>query len=101
VRQGRPRHWPGTRFARVAARLIPARIDLAGTDTNILKLWPAWWTFTTSRALVSANNAVEPALRSLVPKRKISEPTQSLRGDPFLSPGLTVQETCLRQAVNL
>lgn len=73
----------------------------ANTCANILKLWPALWTFTTHAALVPTNNAAEQALRSLVLKRKISGPTRSLRGDQFLARGYTVHETCLRQGVNL
>ena len=73
----------------------------AKTCANILKLWPALWTFTTNPALGPTNNAAEQALRSLVLKRKISGPTRSLRGDHFLSRGFTVHETCLRQGVDL
>ena len=73
----------------------------ANTCANVLKLWPALWTFTSNEALVPTNNAAEQALRSLVLKRKISGPTRSLRGDQFLARGYTVHETCLRQGVNL
>jgi len=73
----------------------------ANTCANILKLWPALWTFATHDALVPTNNAAEQALRSLVLKRKISGPTRSLRGDQFLARGYTVHETCLRQGVDL
>lgn len=73
----------------------------ANTCANILKLWPALWTFTTNPSLVPTNNAAEQALRSLVLKRKISGPTRSLRGDQFLSRGFSVHETCLRQGRDL
>jgi transposase len=73
----------------------------ANTCANILKLWPALWTFTTHEMLVPTNNAAEQALRSLMLKRKISGPTRSLRGDHFLARGYTVHETCLRQGVDL
>jgi len=73
----------------------------ANTCANIIKLWPALWSFTTHDALVPTNNAAEQALRSLVLKRKISGPTRSLRGDQFLARGYTVHETCLRQGVDL
>jgi len=73
----------------------------ANTCANILKLWPALWTFATHDLLVPTNNAAEQALRSLVLKRKISGPTRSLRGDHFLARGYTVHETCLRQGVDL
>lgn len=73
----------------------------ANTCANILKLWPALWSFTTNPALAPTNNAAEQALRSIVLKRKISGPTRSLRGDQFLSRGFSVHETCLRQGVDL
>ena len=73
----------------------------ANTCANILKLWPALWTFTTNTALAPTNNAAEQALRSLVLKRKISGPTRSLRGDQFLARGFTAHESCLRQGVDL
>ena len=73
----------------------------ARTCANILKLWPALWSFTTNPVLAPTNNAAEQALRSLVLKRKISGPTRSLRGDHFLSRGFTAHEPCLRQGVDL
>ena len=73
----------------------------ARTCANLLKLWPALWTFTTDPALAPTNNAAEQALRSLVLKRKISGPTRSLRGDQFIARGFTAHETCLRQGRNL
>jgi transposase len=73
----------------------------AKTCANILKLWPALWSFTTNAVLTPTNNAAEQALRSIVLKRKISGPTRSLRGDEFLARGFTVHETCLRQGVDL
>ena len=73
----------------------------ARTCANLLKLWPALWTFTTNPALAPTNNAAEQALRSLVLKRKICGPTRSLRGDQFNSRGFTAHETCLRQGRDL
>ena len=73
----------------------------ANTCANILKLWPALWTFTTNPSLAPTNNAAEQALRSIVLKRKISGPTRSLRGDLFLSRGFSVHESCLRQGRDL
>lgn len=73
----------------------------ANTCANVLKLWPALWSFTTNPMLQPTNNAAEQALRSLVLKRKISGPTRSRRGDQFLARGFSVHETCLRQGVDL
>ena len=82
----------------IAQQLCPRT---AKTCANILKLWPALWTFTTNPALSPTNNAAEQALRSIVLKRKISGPTRSLRGDHFVARGFSVHETCLRQGVDL
>ena len=73
----------------------------ARTCDNILKLWPALWTFTTNPALAPTNNAAEQALRSSVLRRKISGPSRSLRGDRFIARGFTAHETCLRQGRDL
>jgi len=73
----------------------------ANTCANVLKLWPALWTFTTNANLAPTNNAAEQALRGIVLKRKISGPTRSLRGDQFLSRGFSVHETCRRQGRDL
>lgn len=73
----------------------------ANTCANILKLWPALWSFTSNDQLAPTNNAAEQALRGIVLERKISGPTRSLRGDQFLARGFSVHETCLRQGVDL
>ncbi len=69
----------------------------ANTCANILKLWPALWTFATHDALVPTNNAVEQALRGIVLKLKISGPTRSRRGDEFIARGFSAYESCRRQ----
>jgi transposase len=73
----------------------------ANTCANILKLWPAPWTFTTNPSLAPTNNAAEQALRSSVLKRKISGPTRSPRGDQFLARDFRVHESCARQGRDL
>jgi len=73
----------------------------ANTCGNLLKLWPALWTFTTNAAVPPTNNDAEQALRALVLKRKISGPTRSKRGDQFVARGFTVYETCRRQGRDL
>ena len=73
----------------------------ANNCSNILKFWPALWSFTSNDSLVPTSNAAEQALRSLVLKRKISGPTRSLRGNQFLARGLTAHESCLRQGRDL
>ena len=73
----------------------------AKTCTNLLKLWPAMWTFVDNPMVPPTNNAAEQGLRALVLKRKISGPTRSKRGDDFLAHGFSVYETCRRQGRDL
>lgn len=73
----------------------------ANTCANLLKLFPALWTFLDNEAVPPTNNDAERALRSLVLKRKISGPTRSRRGDDFLANGFSVYETCRRQGRDL
>jgi transposase len=58
-----------------------------GTCTELLKLWPALWSFTGRPDVPATNNDAELALRSIVLKRKISGPTRSRRGDDFIAAG--------------
>ena len=69
----------------------------AATCANLLKLWPALWTFLHQPQVPPTNNDAERALRPLVLKRKVSGPTRSRRGDEFLARGFSVIETCRRQ----
>ena len=67
------------------------------TCANVLKLWPALWTFLGDAAVPPTNNAAEQALRTIVLKRKISGLTRSRRGEEFIARGYTVVESCKRQ----
>jgi transposase len=73
----------------------------ANTCANLLKLWPALWTFLSDAAVPPTNNEAERALRALVLKRKISGPTRSRRGDEFIARGFSAYETCRRQGRDL
>ena len=73
----------------------------ANTCANLLKLWPALWTFLGNAGVPPTNNEAERALRALVLKRKISGPTRSRRGDEFIAHGFSVYETCRRQGRDL
>lgn len=73
----------------------------AKTCANVLKLWPALWTFLSNSAVPPTNNAAEQALRSLVLKRKISGPTRSRRGEQFLARGFSVLQSCRLQGRNV
>jgi transposase len=73
----------------------------ARTCANVLRLWPALWTFLDHAAVPPTNNEAERALRALVLKRKISGPTRSRRGDEFIARGFSAYESCRRQGRNL
>jgi transposase len=73
----------------------------AKTCANLLKLWPALWSFLDDKTVPPTNNEAERALRALVLKRKISGPTRSRRGADFIARGFSVYETCRRQGRDL
>lgn len=73
----------------------------AKTCTNLLKLWPAMWTFLDRPEVEPTNNTAEQALRGIVLKRKISGPTRSRRGDEFIAYGFSALESCRRQGRDL
>lgn len=73
----------------------------ARTCANLLRMWPALWTFTHHPEVEPTNNAAEQALRGIVLKRKISGPTRSRRGEEFIARGFSVLESCRRQGRNL
>jgi len=73
----------------------------AKTCANLLRLWPALWTFTHHPDVEPTNNAAEQALRGIVLKRKISGPTRSRRGEEFIARGFSVLESCRRQGRNM
>jgi len=73
----------------------------ARTCANVLRLWPALWTFLHNQDVPPTNNDAERALRAIVLKRKISGPTRSRRGDEFIARGFSAYETCRRQGRNL
>ena len=65
---------------------------------NLLKLWPALWTFVTAEGVQPTNNAAERALRGPVIYRKLSHGTQSEDGERFIERALSVSVTCRLQA---
>lgn len=73
----------------------------AKTCANLLKLWPAMWTFLENANVEPTNNAAEQALRGIVVKRKVSGPTRSRRGDDFIARGFSALESCRRQGRDL
>ena len=64
---------------------------------NLLKVWPALWTFTEIDAIQPTNNPAERALRAPVIHRKVSLGTQSHDGERFAERALSAAATCRLQ----
>jgi transposase len=64
---------------------------------NLLKIWPALWTFTTIDGIEPTNNPAERALRGPVIHRKLSLGTQSHNGERFAERALSAAATCRMQ----
>jgi len=65
--------------------------------SNLLKLWPALWTFTTVEGVTPTNNAAERSLRGPVIHRKLSHGNQSDDGERFSERSLSASVTCRLQ----
>jgi transposase len=61
---------------------------------NLLKRWPALWTFTSTDGVEPTNNHAERGLRGAVIYRKLSLGTQSDRGERSVERLLTASITC-------
>lgn len=72
-----------------------------GFCRELLRLWPALWTFLEVEGVEPTNNAAERALRPAVLWRKGSFGTQSDAGDRFAERILTVAATCRQQGRDL
>jgi len=68
---------------------------------NLLKVWPALWTFTTHPAVEPTNNPAERALRGPVIHRKLSHGTRSDQGERFAERALSASVTCRLQTRSL
>jgi transposase len=68
-----------------------------GLCADLLKSWPALWTFAAVDGVEPTNNAAERALRPAVLWRKGSFGTQSDEGSRFVERLLTVAATCKQQ----
>lgn len=64
---------------------------------NLLKVWPALWTFTTTPGVEPTNNPAERALRGPVIHRKLSHGTRSHGGERFTERALSTAATCRQQ----
>ncbi|MGA8355154.1 MAG: IS66 family transposase [Solirubrobacteraceae bacterium] len=68
-----------------------------GIARNLLKAWPALWTFASHAGVQPTNNHAERALRSAVIYRKLSLGTQSETGERRIARLLSAHTTCRLQ----
>jgi transposase len=68
-----------------------------GMAKNLLKIWPALWTFTEHRGVEPTNNHAERALRGAVIYRKLSLGSQSETGETRIARLLSAHTTCRLQ----
>jgi len=64
---------------------------------NLIKIWPALWTFLTVDGVTPTNNAAERALRGPVIHRRLSYGNQSDDGERFTERSLSASVTCRLQ----
>jgi transposase len=80
-----------------AARKTPTNKYHRGFANNLLKIWPALWTFVTHQQVEPTNNAAERSLRGPVIHRKLSHGTRSDDGEHFIERALSASVTCRLQ----
>jgi len=68
-----------------------------GLSKNLLKIWPAPWTFSTVAGVEPTNNAAERGLRGAVIYRKLSLGSQSEAGEHMIERLLSISQTCRLQ----
>jgi transposase len=68
-----------------------------GIAKNLLKIWPALWTFSTTAGVEPTNNAAERGLRGAVIYRKLSFGSQSQAGERMIERLLSISQTCRLQ----
>jgi transposase len=68
-----------------------------GIAKNLLKVWPALWTFSEKRGVEPTNNHAERQLRSAVIYRKLSLGSQSEDGETRIARLLSAHTTCRLQ----
>jgi len=72
-----------------------------GFAKNLIKIWPALWTFITTPGVTPTNNAAERALRGPVIHRRLSHGNQSDDGERFTERSLSASVTCRLQKRSL
>jgi transposase len=68
---------------------------------NLLKIWPALWTFASHPSVEPTNNPAERALRAPVIHRKLSHGTRTDDGERFAERALSAAATCRQQGRSL
>jgi transposase len=68
---------------------------------NLLKIWPALWTFVTAEGVEPTNNAAERSLRGPVIQRRLSYGTRTQNGERFIERALSASVTCRLQRRSL
>jgi transposase len=68
---------------------------------NLLKIWPALWTFVGTPGVEPTNNAAERSLRGPVIHRKLSHGTRTTDGERFIERALSASVTCRLQRRSL
>jgi transposase len=68
---------------------------------NLLKIWPALFTFVTVEGVEPTNNAAERSLRGPVIHRKLSHGTRTPDGERFVERALSASVTCRLQGRSL
>jgi transposase len=72
-----------------------------GLARNLLKVWPALWTFTEVEGVEPTNNRAERGLRGAVIYRKLSLGSQSEAGEQTIERLLSASQTCRLQRRSL
>jgi transposase len=72
-----------------------------GLAKNLLKVWPALWTFAKIKGVTPTNNHAERGLRGAVIYRKLSLGSQSDQGETRIARLLSAHTTCRLQARSL
>lgn len=80
-----------------AGRKTPNNKYHRGFANNLVKIWPALWTFVTHEGVEPTNNAAERSLRGPVIHRKLSHGTRSQDGERFTERALSASVTCRLQ----
>jgi transposase len=80
-----------------AGRKTPRNKYHRGFANNLVKIWPALWTFVTHEGVEPTNNAAERSLRGPVIQRKLSQGTRSQDGERLIERALSASVTCRLQ----